>query len=127
MQTGHKTRLKLSPFVHNLLQWAIHSRFCSYCNPHRSHKKRHPPIASYTGKDIRNLKESFKEDALLRHYDVNVPTFVFVDTHNTVLSAVLTQGALIYATAAVALPFWTTSRATAAAEKTARNWIKKQL
>ena len=41
-------------------------------------------------KEFQNLKEEFKEDVLLRHYDMNAPTFIFVDAHNTGPSAILT-------------------------------------
>jgi len=64
-------------------------------------------------KEFQNLKEAFKKDVLLRHYDVNAPMFIFVDAHVTGLSAILTQGPSIYATKAVALA----SRTTTTAEK----------
>ena len=64
-------------------------------------------------KEFQNLKEAFKKDVLLRHYDVNAPTFIFVDAHATSLSAILTQGPSIDATKAVALA----SRTTTTAEK----------
>ena len=70
-------------------------------------------------KGFQNLKEAFKKDVLLRHYDVNAPTFIFVDAHVTGLSAILTQGPSIDATKAVALA----SRTTTTAEKTTPNWI----
>ena len=50
---------------------------------------------------------------LLRHYDTNAPTFIFVDAHYTGLSASLIQGASIDATKAVAIA----SRTTTDAEK----------
>ena len=74
-------------------------------------------------KEFQNLKEAFKEDVLLRHYDMNAPTFIFVDAHNTGLSAILTQGPSIDTTKSVAIA----SRTTTAAEKTTHNWIWKPL
>ena len=63
--------------------------------------------------EFQNLKKAFNEDVLLRHYDTNAPTFIFVDAHYTGLSAILTQGASIDATKAVAIA----SRTTTDAEK----------
>ena len=75
-------------------------------------------------KEFQNLKEeAFKEDVLLRHYDMNVRTFIFVDAHNTGLSAILIQGPSIDTTKSVAIA----SRTTTAAEKTTHNWIWKPL
>ena len=50
---------------------------------------------------------------LLRHYDTNKNTFIFVDTHFTGLCAILAQGQSIEQTKAVAL----TSQTTTATEK----------
>ena len=63
--------------------------------------------------EFQNLEKAFNEDVLLRNYDTNVPTFIFVDAHYTGLSAILTQGASIGATKAVAIA----SRTTTDAEK----------
>ena len=63
--------------------------------------------------EFQNLKKAFNEDVLLRHYDTNAPTFIFFDAHYTGLSAILTQGASIDATKAVAIA----SRTTTDAEK----------
>ena len=53
--------------------------------------------------EFQNLKADFTEDAFLRHYDTNAPTFIFVDAHYTGLSAILTKGNSIEATKAVAI------------------------
>ena len=42
--------------------------------------------------EFNKLCSSFKEDTLLKHYDANLPTFIFVDAHRTGVSAILAQG-----------------------------------
>ena len=61
--------------------------------------------------EFQNIKAAFTEDILLRHYDTNAPTFIFVDAHRTGLSAILTQGNSIEATKAVAVASRTTTNA----------------
>ena len=39
-----------------------------------------------------DLIAAFKKDALLRYFDLSLPTFVFTDAHNTGLGAMLAQG-----------------------------------
>lgn len=62
---------------------------------------------------VQNIKDTFTTDVLLRHYDTNKKTFIFVDAHLTGLCAILAQGQSIEQTKAVALA----SRTTTAAEK----------
>ena len=64
-------------------------------------------------KEFQNIKNTFTTDVLLRHYDTNKNTFIFVDTHFTGLCAILAQGQSIEQTKTVALA----SRTTTAAEK----------
>ena len=43
-------------------------------------------------KEFEILRLEFKEDTLLRHYNQNKPTYIFVDAHITGVSAILSQG-----------------------------------
>ena len=63
--------------------------------------------------EFENVKSAFNSSVLLRHYDPEQPTFIFVDAHRTGLSAILTQGQSIDKTKAVALA----SRATTVVER----------
>ena len=42
--------------------------------------------------EFKSLRDSLHEDAVLRYYDQNDPTYLFVDAHNTGLAALLCQG-----------------------------------
>ena len=64
-------------------------------------------------KEFQNIKDTFTTDVLLRHYDTNKNTFIFVDAHFTGLCAILAQVKSIEQTKAVALA----SRTTTATEK----------
>ena len=65
-------------------------------------------------KEFQNKKDTFTADVLLRHYNTNKNTFIFVDAHFTGFSAILAQGQSIERTKAVALA----SRTTTVTEKT---------
>ena len=54
-------------------------------------------------KVFQNIKDTFTTDELLRHYDINKNTFIFVDTHFTDFCTILAQGQSIEQTKAVAL------------------------
>ena len=56
------------------------------------------------------LKE-FRQDVLLRYFDLTKPTFIFVDAHITGLGAILAQGDDIISTKLVAFASRTTSQA----------------
>ena len=54
-------------------------------------------------KEFQNIKDTFTTDVLLRHYDTNKNTFIFIDAHFTGLCTILAQGQSIEETKAVAL------------------------
>ena len=60
-------------------------------------------------REFQYVKQAFHKDILLQHFDTTKPTFIFVDAHQTGLSAILTQGASISATKAVAVASRTTT------------------
>lgn len=64
-------------------------------------------------REFKDLKESFKEDTLLRHFDPESTTWVAVDAHKYGLSAILLQGESIDA----AKPVSMASRATSPVEE----------
>jgi len=72
-------------------------------------------------REFQNVKQAFHKDILLQHFDTTKPTFIFVDAHQTGLSAILTQGASISATKAVAVASHTTTDT----EKNTQNSISK--
>ena len=63
-------------------------------------------------KEFKCIKKSFTEDALMRHFDPTLPTFISVDAHNSGLSAILQQGNSLEE----AKPILLASRATTAVE-----------
>ena len=63
-------------------------------------------------KEFQNIKDTFTTDMLLRHYNINKDTFIFVDAHFIGLCAIIAQGQSIEQKA-VALA----SRTTTTAEK----------
>ena len=60
---------------------------------------------------FRELVRSFRKDALLRYFDGNLQTFIFVDGHRTGLGALLAQGRTIDEARPVAVASRTTSPA----------------
>ena len=42
--------------------------------------------------ELKELREAFTEDVLMRHFDPNKNTFIQVDAHRSGLSAILMQG-----------------------------------
>ena len=60
---------------------------------------------------FRELVRSFRKDILLRYFDGNLPTFIFVDGHRTGLGAMLGQGRTIEEARPVAVASRTTSTA----------------
>ena len=59
---------------------------------------------------FKSLVDAFRKDTLLRFFDLDLPTFVFVDGHNTGLGAILAQGQSIEESKPVALASRTTSQ-----------------
>jgi hypothetical protein len=53
-------------------------------------------------KEFKSLCNQLKEDTLLRHYDPEIPTYIFVDAHKTGISAILAQGNSVESAAPVA-------------------------
>ena len=62
---------------------------------------------------FRDLLNSFRKDVLLRYFDGNLNTYVFVDGHKTGLGAILAQGSSLSEARPVAIA----SRSTTAAER----------
>ena len=58
-----------------------------------------------------NLLEAFKKETLLRYFDGNLQSFVFVDAHKTGLAAILAQGSSIEDAKPVAVASRTTNNA----------------
>jgi hypothetical protein len=62
--------------------------------------------------EFRSLCKDLREDTLVRHYDPKQPTYIFVDAHQTGISAILSQGESIESSRPVAFA----SRATTSVE-----------
>ena len=58
---------------------------------------------------FRCLVDSFREDALLRYFDGNLPTYIVVDGHKTGIGAILLQGNALQEAKPVAVVSRTTS------------------
>ena len=72
-------------FIPNLARKTVHLRQLT---------KKHQRFVwdKHCKKEFDTLKEEFRKDTLLRHFDPNLQTYIRVDAHKTGLSAILMQG-----------------------------------
>ena len=91
----------LSDFIPNLSQKTFHLRQLTKKHQRFTWKKHHQ-------QEFDNLKSELSSSTLLRFFEPNTPTYIYVDAHTSGLSATLLQGETIYTARPVAF----SSRAT---------------